>query len=241
MDTQGKGQDGSSKSTNSELDRKEADDSHKDGRPVPRGTSKDHADSHENVLSKVSTSVVEEAQSKSVDEDVRECGDRQGLEMAVGAALDSPGFRALDAAEMSQMATVRATNDAGVAKGNGDEYDATATSNIDEGVPDKQGQEHGHTIKDAAAELVDTAIEKVKEAGSAIAGSASSASKSLGDKVNDGGLGPYEGLESCVPNDLDPLAAAVHSGVDLQESGSAARREDGSGKDSAVGNGTKEA
>lgn len=62
-----------------------------------------------------------------------------------------------------------------------------------------------------AAEIVVKAAGEVK---SAISESVVKAGKELDGKA-ESSLGPYGSPGTCVPSDLDPLAEAVHSGLDL--------------------------
>jgi len=60
------------------------------------------------------------------------------------------------------------------------------------------------------ATLASTAVEKVKEVGSKIAESAANVTKA----IEEGDIEPYDSPASLEPGDMDPIAMAVHSGLD---------------------------
>lgn len=61
--------------------------------------------------------------------------------------------------------------------------------------------------------LASTAVDKLKGVGSMAAESA----VNVGRKIEEGDLGPYDSPASCAPSDMDPIAMAVHSGLDMKK------------------------
>ncbi|KAF2147183.1 uncharacterized protein K452DRAFT_2981 [Aplosporella prunicola CBS 121167] len=59
-------------------------------------------------------------------------------------------------------------------------------------------------------------IEATKDVSAVFKSSAEKAAKEL-EESNDDSLGPYGSLGTCTPNDMDPLAEAVHTGLLLED------------------------
>ncbi|KAF4536248.1 Anucleate primary sterigmata protein [Lasiodiplodia theobromae] len=86
----------------------------------------------------------------------------------------------------------------------------------------------------ATSEAADTVADAARDVKSAISGSAVKAGKKLDDKA-ESSLGPYGSPGTCVPSDLDPLAAAVHAGLDLEAGASESDEDAGEGRESCAG------
>ncbi|KAL1615035.1 hypothetical protein SLS54_009258 [Diplodia seriata] len=92
----------------------------------------------------------------------------------------------------------------------------------------------GAQVAEATSEAAEVVADTAREVKSAISSSALKAGKKLDDKA-ESSLGPYGSPGTCVPSDLDPLAAAVHAGLDLEGGTSESDEDAGGGRESCAG------
>lgn len=82
--------------------------------------------------------------------------------------------------------------------------------------------------------MVPAVVDAAREVKSAISESAVKAGQKLNDKA-ESSLGPYGSTGTCVPSDLDPLAGAVHAGLDLEGDDRKNNEDGGKARESCAG------
>ncbi|OJD30547.1 anucleate primary sterigmata protein [Diplodia corticola] len=92
----------------------------------------------------------------------------------------------------------------------------------------------GAQVAKATSEAAEAVADSAREMNRAISGSVVKVGKKLDSKA-ESSLGPYGSPGTCVPNDLDPLAAAVHAGLDLEGGPSDGDEDAGGGRESCAG------
>lgn len=100
--------------------------------------------------------------------------------------------------------------------------------------PARTAKGAGAQIAEAASEAAEAVVDTAREVKSIISESAVKAGKKLDGKA-ESSLGPYGSPGTCVPSDLDPLAEAVHAGLDLECSESKSNEDDGQDRESCAG------
>ncbi|EKG09336.1 hypothetical protein MPH_13650 [Macrophomina phaseolina MS6] len=106
-------------------------------------------------------------------------------------------------------------------------------------MPGRRAKAAGAQMIDAISEAAEAVVDTARQVKSVISESAVKTGKKLDEKA-DSSLGPYGSPGTCVPSDLDPLAEAVHAGLNLEGCEPTDSEDDEQGRESCAGGGARE-
>ncbi|KAK8227299.1 hypothetical protein HDK90DRAFT_469099 [Phyllosticta capitalensis] len=104
----------------------------------------------------------------------------------------------------------------------------TSSETPDKRSPKDAAKVAGAQIAETTTAAAETVSNAAKEVGAAVSDSAHKATENL--EKEDDSLGPYGNPGTCFPSDIDPLAGAIHTGLDLRQD------ENGGGENSGSNN-----